>query len=143
MKSRFLPAILLLFVVTCFTAAQDSKPAEASGPRVNAITPQTVGTVETTPAAQETKSEDAKSTVPAKSDSSLRMSGGDLVDIKVYGVPELSDTVRVGANGEPSLPLIGAVQVAGLNAQHAGRINDKQLAAIRVLRDPHVTIVVE
>lgn len=37
----------------------------------------------------------------------------DLLEISVLGVPDLSRTVRVNANGQISLPLIGAVRAGG------------------------------
>ncbi len=38
----------------------------------------------------------------------------DLLDIKVFEVPELNITIRVGENGTIALPLLGVVEVEGL-----------------------------
>ena len=40
----------------------------------------------------------------------------DLLDIQVFGVPELSRTVRVSSGGVISLPLLGEVKAAGLTS---------------------------
>jgi protein involved in polysaccharide export with SLBB domain len=47
----------------------------------------------------------------------LRLGPGDLAEIKVYGAPELSDTLRVSSGGEIAMPLIGVVKVAGLTPE--------------------------
>jgi len=38
----------------------------------------------------------------------------DLLEIKVFGLPELSQTVRVSEDGSISLPLVGRIEVLGL-----------------------------
>lgn len=65
----------------------------------------------------------------------------DLLEIEVFGVEELSRTVRVGANGQISLPLIGAMPAAGLSSQQL----EQRLAAALAkdyLQDPHVSVFV-
>ena len=42
-----------------------------------------------------------------------RVGAQDVLDITVFGVPDLSRTVRVNATGDISLPLIGAVTASG------------------------------
>jgi len=65
----------------------------------------------------------------------------DLLEIEVFGVEELSRTVRVGPNGEISLPLIGGLQAAGLSSQQL-----EQRIAVKLaqdyLQDPHVSVFV-
>ena len=46
----------------------------------------------------------------------LRLGAGDLIEIMVYGVPELSTKARVGGNGDIYLPLIDYVHVDGLTS---------------------------
>src|SRR5215469_3085070 len=45
-----------------------------------------------------------------------RIGAEDLLDVSVYGAPDLDRTVRVSANGSISLPLIGNVQAMGLTS---------------------------
>jgi polysaccharide export outer membrane protein len=73
----------------------------------------------------------------------LKISSGDLVDIKVYGVPELTDSVRVSGAGDVSLPLIGAVKVDGLTSDEAEKVIEKKLLEGGFLKDPHVTVFVK
>ncbi len=60
----------------------------------------------------------------------------------MFGVPDMKRDVRVDASGQVSLPLIGAVQVAGLTAQAA-----EDLIAARYeekyLMDPQVSIFIK
>ncbi len=47
-------------------------------------------------------------------DASSTIGPGDLIDIKVFNVPELNITVRVSGNGTVTLPLIGNIMAEGL-----------------------------
>jgi polysaccharide biosynthesis/export protein len=63
----------------------------------------------------------------------------DLVEITVFGAPDLSRTVRVDATGEVALPLIGTVEAAG----GTPRDLEKSVAAAlreRYMRDPQVLV---
>lgn len=73
----------------------------------------------------------------------MRISAGDLVDIKVYGVPELTDSVRVSGDGEVSLPLIGAVKIDGMSSDEAEKTIEKKLRDGGFLKEPHVTVFVK
>lgn len=48
-----------------------------------------------------------------------RIGANDLLDIEVFGIPELKRTVRVNSSGLVSLALVGQVSLAGLTAQQA------------------------
>ena len=48
-----------------------------------------------------------------------RIGPEDLLEVQVFGVDQLSRTVRVNSRGLVSLPLIGAVGVGGMTAQEA------------------------
>ncbi|MBV8052529.1 MAG: polysaccharide biosynthesis/export family protein [Acidobacteriaceae bacterium] len=85
------------------------------------------------------------SAVSAKSsgDPSLPHLGpGDLLDVSVYNVPELTSKVRVDSNGEINLPLVNNVQVAGLTGEQAESIIEKRLADGGFVKNPHVTVFV-
>lgn len=73
----------------------------------------------------------------------LHLGAGDLVEIKVFGAPELSDTLRVSATGEITMPLIGAVKVAGESTEDAQKQIEQRLLSGGFLRDPHVNILVK
>jgi polysaccharide export outer membrane protein len=71
-----------------------------------------------------------------------RIGSKDLLEIKIYELPELNQTVRVAEDGSISLSLIGKVMVAGLSAQEL----EKKLASIlneKSTKDAHVTVFIK
>jgi len=78
----------------------------------------------------------------AHSPSDPRLGPGDLVELKVFGAPELSGTLRVSGSGEITVPLIGAAKVAGLTTEQAQNDVQQRLVSGGFLRDPHVNILV-
>ena len=71
-----------------------------------------------------------------------KIGSNDLLDIKVFQAPELSQPVRVDPRGNISLPLIGTLRVEGLSQ---GQL-EKQLAqklGAAYLKDPQVTIFIQ
>ena len=73
----------------------------------------------------------------------LKIGGGDLLEVKVYGVPELTDSVRVSARGDVSLPLVGSVHLDGLTSEQGEKLIEQKLKDGGYLRDPHVSIFVK
>lgn len=63
----------------------------------------------------------------------------DRVAIDVFGLPELSRTVQVDANGSISLPLIGTVTAAGRTPLQLSQVITEALRGAHV-RDPRVSI---
>lgn len=84
------------------------------------------------PAAQPTRDEQVKVPIGA----------GDLLDISVYGVPELSQKVRVTSEGEAYLALIGYVHLDGLTVEEGQALIEKKLSDGGFVVHPHVTIFV-
>jgi len=70
-----------------------------------------------------------------------RIGTEDLLDISVFEAPELNRTVRVSASGEISLPLIGALQAAGLTASDLEAVLREHLKQT-YMKDPHVSVFV-
>lgn len=71
-----------------------------------------------------------------------RLGAQDLIEVSVFGVDELSKTVRVNSNGQISLPLVGSVMAGGrtvpeLEAELTQRYADGYL------QRPQVTIFVK
>jgi len=77
------------------------------------------------------------------SDSALRLGVGDLLEMNVYNVPELSTKTRVGNNGDIYLPLVDYVHVDGLTLEEAQEIIEKRLSAGGFVNDPHVSLLIE
>jgi polysaccharide export outer membrane protein len=73
----------------------------------------------------------------------LRLGPGDLLEMSVYNVPELSTKARVGGNGDIYLPLIDYVHVAGLTAEEAQKLIEKRFADGGFVKDPHVSLLVD
>ena len=71
-----------------------------------------------------------------------RLGAQDLIEVSVFGVEDLSKTVRVNSNGQISLPLVGAVMAGGrtipeLETELAKRYADGYL------QRPQVTVFVK
>ncbi|MGA8493469.1 MAG: polysaccharide biosynthesis/export family protein [Terriglobales bacterium] len=77
------------------------------------------------------------------STSALRLDAGDLVEVGVYNVPELTTKARVSSKGEIYLPLINYVHVAGLTAEEAEGLIQKRLADGGFVKNPHVALFVD
>lgn len=70
-----------------------------------------------------------------------RIAAQDVLDISVYGEPDLTRTVRVSADGKINYPLVGEVEVAGLETSKAeARLRD--LLDAKVV-NPYVTVEVK
>jgi polysaccharide biosynthesis/export protein len=73
----------------------------------------------------------------------VKLGPGDLVEVSVYGVPELATKARVSNDGDLYLPLIDYVHVADLSLQEAQKLIEKRLDSGGFVRNPHVTIFVD
>jgi len=71
-----------------------------------------------------------------------RIGPQDLLEIQVFGIDELSRTVRVNTRGNISLPLIGLVQAAGLTSQGL-ETHIATLLAEEYLQNPQVSVFIE
>lgn len=71
-----------------------------------------------------------------------RIGPEDLLEVQVFGVDQLSRTVRVNSRGQVSLPLIGAIEVAGMTAQEAERAITGRLAE-SYLQNPQVSLFIK
>lgn len=70
-----------------------------------------------------------------------RIGAKDLLEVKVYELPELNQTVRVAEDGTITLAVIGPVPASGLTAQEL----EKKIAAIldeKYTKGAHVTVII-
>jgi polysaccharide export outer membrane protein len=88
------------------------------------------------------KSNDPGTPGANSSSRTLKIGGGDLLEIKVFGVPELTDSVRVSGRGDVSLPLVGTIHLDGLTSEQSEKLIEQKLKEGGFLRDPHVSIFV-
>lgn len=71
-----------------------------------------------------------------------RVGAQDLLEISVFGVPDLSRTVRVNSNGQISLPLIGGVKAGGHTIPELEQLIADSLAK-NFLQNPQVSVFVK
>ncbi|HKT51914.1 MAG TPA: polysaccharide biosynthesis/export family protein [Candidatus Angelobacter sp.] len=74
---------------------------------------------------------------------SLKIAPGDLLHITVFDVPEMTQEVRVGANGKAQLALIGDVALAGMTGQEAAETIARELRNKKLLISPQVNVLVK
>ena len=74
--------------------------------------------------------------------SSVKLGIGDLIEISVFGVPDLSSKARISGSRDVYLPLIDYVHVAELTVDEAQELIQKRLEDGGFVRGPHVTIFV-
>ena len=74
------------------------------------------------------------------SSGSLKLGPGDLVEMSVYNVPELTTKTRISSNGDMYCPLVGYMHVGGLSAEEAQAAIEKRLSDF--VKSPHVSLFV-
>jgi polysaccharide export outer membrane protein len=72
----------------------------------------------------------------------LTLGPGDLLEVSVYGVPELNSRARVSNSGELYLPLIDYVHVGGHTLEEAQRLIERRLSDGGFVKSPHVSLFV-
>src|SRR5947207_5412299 len=80
--------------------------------------------------------------VMRKGDSSVRLGIGDLVEVSVYNIADLTTKTRVSSSGDLYLPLIDYVHVAGLTIDEAGAVIERRLDQGGFVKSPHVQLFV-
>lgn len=74
--------------------------------------------------------------------SDYRIGPNDLLEFEVFGVPDMRRTVRVNSSGAVSLPLIGAVVLAGLTAQQSESLLAQRYSE-NYLQNPQVSLFIK
>jgi polysaccharide export outer membrane protein len=78
---------------------------------------------------------------PATDDTTL--GPGDVFSVRVYGEDAMTGSHQVAPDGTINFPLLGAVQVAGLEPSAVAQKLQSELVARDFLRAPHVSVYVE
>jgi polysaccharide export outer membrane protein len=100
--------------------------------RVNLAAAQTVPQTQTPPQTKEARDQFVRA---------YRIGPGDLLEIRVFEVDELSQTVRVSEDGSITLPLIGRVVVSGMTQEGVvDRLTE--LLQAKYVKNPQVTIFI-
>jgi polysaccharide biosynthesis/export protein len=89
------------------------------------------------------KSDDASTAHHLLANSNAKLGVGDLVEITVFGVPDLQSKSRVSGSGDIYLPLIDYVHVADLTIDETQELIQKRLEDGGFVRGPHVTVYID
>jgi polysaccharide export outer membrane protein len=109
-----------------------SQAAIGSGGNTNSAKPQESATAPTNSASP------VDQTTP-----STRLGAGDLIEVNVYNVAELSTKARISNTGDVYLPLIDYVHVGDLTIEEAQVVIQKRLEDGGFVRSAHVTIFLD
>ncbi|MGA2989019.1 MAG: SLBB domain-containing protein, partial [Candidatus Korobacteraceae bacterium] len=71
------------------------------------------------------------------------IAAGDLLEISVFDAPELTQQVRVGADGKAQLALLGSTQLGGLTGQEAADLIANELRGRHFLLRPQVNVLIK
>ena len=72
----------------------------------------------------------------------LVIGSGDLLEVSVFGAPDYDRQVRISADGEISLPMVGTVKVGGLTILQTEQLLEKRFADGGYFTDPRVSVFV-
>jgi len=95
--------------------------------------------------AQETVAPDASHAGPgtrAVDSERIRIGPGDLLDLSVFDVPELTQVVRVSDAGDATLVLLGSLRLDGLTAAEAQALIEDRLQKGNLILHPHVSVII-
>jgi polysaccharide export outer membrane protein len=95
------------------------------------------------PAQPPAKPASASASPSLPTSSSAKLGPGDLIQVSVFGVPDLSTKARISNSGDVYLPLIDYVHLADLTADEAQELIEKRLDQGGFVRNPHVTLFVD
>jgi polysaccharide biosynthesis/export protein len=152
-RSGSLLAVAAFVAFRCTAVAQQAPPVASgsggSGLPAQSLTQAAVGTspkrndsAQLNQAVSAGKSGFGNSDQPV-SEADIRLGAGDLLEVNVYNVPELSTKARVGNSGDIYLPLIDYVHVGELTVEEAQAMIQKRLEDGGFVRGAHVTILLD
>jgi polysaccharide export outer membrane protein len=143
---------LILLCSSEFKAGAQQSPASPAGgaapalPGVQTSSQAAVGIVprSTEPAKDSaTDLSTSSASIATDNSSTATLRAGDLLEVSVYNVPELSTKARLGNSGDVYLPLIDYVHLADLSVEEAQKLIQKRLEDGGFVRNPHVTIFID
>lgn len=129
--------VCFLLVSLCCLPAVGQTPVTG----INPSTPAAPGP-QGTQAGSATQGASPATSSPLLANSNIKLGSGDLIEVNVFGVPDLATKVRVSSAGDVYLPLIDYVHIADLTTDEAQELIQKRLEDGGFVRSPHVTIFV-
>lgn len=127
-------ALFLSFVLAAVTATAAAQQAATS--------PAKPSESEGSSAPAETPANSSPGPLLVRDQSRYVVSPGDLLEVSVYGVPDLTQKARVNSDGDVNLPLINNVHVGGLHLEDAQSKIEQALRAGNYVKNPHVALLV-
>ena len=115
------PALLLF--VSSLAHAQFAGPALGAQPQPSQNPSLTADPLILNPAAQD-----------------VQINPGDVLSVRILGQPDYAPPLRVSVDGNIQLPLIGAVQVAGLTVDRVQQVIADRLVTAGMFINPQVTV---
>src|SRR5262245_35692992 len=76
------------------------------------------------------------------SNADYRLGAGDLIEIRVFGVAQLDQTLRISSSGTIKLPIVDQITAAGLSAAELERKIAERLQG-DVVKNPQVSVFVK
>jgi polysaccharide export outer membrane protein len=127
---RMLAALQMLAILTLGGCASGGHALSASSSSV-------VTTATSLPAPDTTSANGAYQGV-----SEYRVGALDLLEISVFGQPDMTRQVRVNTSGQVSLPLVGSLQAGGKTVQEIEQLIASRLTE-QYMQNPQVTVFVK
>jgi len=131
-----------LFLFAALVSAQQSNPGVPEAAEIPAAQPVPNANV-APPSAGASAPQIGEIKDSSEPISTVKFGTGDLLEVNVYNVPELTTKTRVSSAGDIYLPLIDYVHVDGLTQEEAQTLIEKRLSDGGFVRNPHVTIFVD
>jgi polysaccharide export outer membrane protein len=145
MVSRLFALLIFVFslAVAGVAAAQDTRAIGAGPARASDPPDMRIGAFRPVPGQDGTMAGQAGLAVPLLAVAKdYRIGPNDLLDIEVLDMDSVKRTVRVNAAGAISLPLVGAVTVAGLTSQEVeARIAERYKE--KYLQNPQISVFIK
>lgn len=134
----FLP-LLLSVVIT--TAAQQAAPSPVAPSPATPFSATSFPSA-ASPVSRETPANTSPGPLVVRDESRYVVSPGDLLEMSVYGVPELTLKTRVNSDGDINLPLVNSVHIGGSRLEDAQSKIEQSLRTGNYVKNPHVTLLV-
>ena len=130
-------SLLCLLLFSCLACGQQAAPSQETRPIQTPAAATDAGQVLADKPAHPGSGSANQPVAPG-----IRIGTGDLLDISVFGVPDLTQKTRVTSSGDIYLPLVGYVHLDGLTVEEAQTTIEKKLVEGKFLNEPHVTIFI-
>lgn len=84
----------------------------------------------------------AENAAQPQSTPAIEIGPGDLLDVIVFDTPELSGHLRVTQDGFINMPVLGRVDLNGLNTDQAARKLEAEMRSRNLMKEPHITVFI-